>query len=53
MLKQAAESFATAHDGPDLGVWRCVWRREEEKIAFTLMIAFAMIVLYEFAQRQS
>ena len=45
MLKQAAESFATAHDGPDLGVWRCVWRREEEKIAFALEVPFKMIMI--------
>ena len=49
-LEQAAESIATAN-GPALR--RYVWRREEEKIALTLMVAFAMIVLDEFAQPPS
>jgi hypothetical protein len=41
-LEQAAESVATAN-GPGLRLH--VWRREEEKIALTLVVAFTMMMI--------
>ena len=42
-LKQAAESVATAN-GPALWTQRYVWRREEEKVALTLVVPFKMMI---------
>ena len=41
-IEQAAESVATAN-GP--GLRRHVWRREEEKIALTLVVPFTMMMV--------
>jgi hypothetical protein len=49
-LKQAAEPVATAN-GPALGTLRYVWRREKEKIAFTLVVPFKMMMFDVFGQR--
>jgi hypothetical protein len=44
ILQQATESFATVNDDA-LGAWRFVWRREEEKIAFTLVVLFRVMMI--------
>ena len=49
-LKQAAESVATAN-GRALGICRYVRRREEEKVALTLVVAFKMMMFDVFVQR--
>jgi hypothetical protein len=49
-LKQAAESVAAANL-PALGTQRCVWRREEEKVALTLVVSFKMMMFDVFVQR--
>ena len=41
-LEQAAESVATAN-GPALRPY--VWRREEEKVALTLVVPFRMMMI--------
>ncbi len=48
-LKQAAESVAIAN-GPALGTERYVWRREEEKVALTLVVPFKMMLFDVFVQ---
>jgi hypothetical protein len=47
-LEQTAESVATAN-GPALR--RYVWRREEEKIALTLVVPFRMVMIDVLDQR--
>src|SRR5262249_26475508 len=49
-LKQAAESVVTAN-GPALWTQRYVWRREEEKVALTLVIPLKMMMFDVFVQR--
>ena len=49
-LEQAAESVATA-DGTALGTWRYAWRREEDKVALTLVVPFKMMMIDVFGQR--
>jgi hypothetical protein len=49
-LQQAAESVATAN-GPALGTQRYVGRREEEKVAPTLVVPFKMMMFDVFVQR--
>ena len=49
-LEQAAESVATA-DGTALGTWRYAWRREEDKVALTLVVPFKMMMIDVFVQR--
>ena len=48
-LKQAAESVAAAN-GPALWAQRYVWRREEEKVALTLVVPFKMMMFDAFVQ---
>jgi hypothetical protein len=47
-VEQAAESVAAAN-GPALR--RYVWRREEEKIALTLVVPFKMMMIDVLVQR--
>ena len=49
-LKQAAESVATAN-GPAVGTERYVRIREKEKVAFTLVVPFKMMMFDVFGQR--
>jgi len=48
-LEQAADSVATAKNGSALR--RYVWRREEEKLVFTLVVLFRMVLVAVLDQR--
>jgi hypothetical protein len=47
-LEQAAESVARANGSP---FGDTSWRREEEKIAFTLVVPFRMVIVDVLEQR--
>ena len=49
-LKQAAESVAAANV-PAFGTRRYVGRREEEKVALTLVVSLKMMMIDVFVQR--
>jgi hypothetical protein len=48
----AAYAVATAND-PALWAWRSIWRREEQKIALALMVAFKVMMFDVVVQRPS